>query len=205
MIYHIPPRNQKGKDILAFWDDFLTNDQINAILSRPEWNNLGSGVVGGQKNGVSDALYVPEIRESKVAWMNLDQDNAGLWEILSKVVAEVNSEFFHFDLTGMYEPIQLSLYSSDAQTGGHYSWHTDMSMGDRHAPRKLSMVLLLSDPTEFEGGEFEVKTSSDDPISVEQKKGRAWFFPSWALHRVKPVTKGIRKSMVIWVAGPPFK
>jgi PKHD-type hydroxylase len=80
-----------------------------------------------------------------------------------------------------------------------------MSMMDRHVPRKLSMSLLLSDPSEFEGGEFEVKTDSDIPINLEQKRGRAWFFPSWALHRVTPVTKGVRKSLVLWVGGPPFK
>jgi PKHD-type hydroxylase len=67
------------------------------------------------------------------------------------------------------------------------------------------MSLLLSDPSEFEGGELQVKTDSDEAITLEATQGRAWFFPSWALHRVTPVTKGVRRSLVIWVGGPPFK
>ena len=67
------------------------------------------------------------------------------------------------------------------------------------------MVLMLSDPSEFEGGELQIKTDSDDAITLEQKKGRAWFFPSYILHRVTPVTRGIRRSLVLWVGGPEFK
>jgi|688.fasta_scaffold451376_2 PKHD-type hydroxylase len=204
MIYAIPPRNPKGKDLVAYWDDFLKPEHIDLILQMPEWNNLADGVVGGQ-NDPNTAANRPEIRTSQIAWMHLNESNAGLWDVISKVVAEVNSQFFQFDLTGMYEPMQLSLYDSEKINQGHYTWHTDMSMMDRHVPRKLSMSLLLSDPSEFEGGEFEVKTDSDIPINLEQKRGRAWFFPSWALHRVTPVTKGVRKSLVLWVGGPPFK
>ncbi len=204
MIYAIPPRNPKGKDLVAYWDDFLKPEHIDLILNMPEWTNVADGVVGGQTSSDSSVL-IPELRSSKVSWLQLNQDNAGLWDVISKVVAEVNSQFFQFDLTGMYEPMQLSMYSSDSTVQGHYTWHTDMSMMDRHVPRKLSMSLLLSDPSEFEGGEFEVKTDSDVPISLEQKIGRAWFFPSWALHRVTPVTSGVRKSLVLWVGGPPFK
>ena len=78
-------------------------------------------------------------------------------------------------------------------------------MGDRHAPRKLSLSMLLSDPSEFEGGEFQVKTDDDNVKQLETVKGRAWFFPSYTLHRVAPVTKGVRRSLVLWVGGPPFR
>ena len=67
------------------------------------------------------------------------------------------------------------------------------------------MVLSLSEPSEFEGGLLQVKIDNDEPKTLELKKGRAWFFPSYVLHRVTPVTKGIRKSVVIWVGGPAFK
>ena len=204
MIYAIPPRNPRGKDLVAYWDDFLKPEHIDLILNVPEWNNLSDGIVGGQTT-IDGAAVVHDIRRSRVAWMQYNEDNAGLWDVMSKIIAEVNSQFFQFDLTGMYEPMQLSEYIANGDKSGHYSWHTDMSMMDRHVPRKLSMALLLSDPSEFEGGEFEVKTDCDIPITLEQKRGRAWFFPSWVLHRVTPVTKGVRKSLVLWVGGPPFK
>lgn len=204
MIYAIPPRNPAGKDLVAYWDDFLKPEHIDLILKMPEWDQLTDGVVGGQV-GIDSSENKPDIRASKIAWMNLNENNAGLWDVVSKVVAEVNSQFFQFDLTGMYEPMQLTCYTAGLERQEHYTWHTDMSMMDRHVPRKLSMTLLLSDPSEFEGGDFEIKTDSDVPVTVEQKRGRAWFFPSWALHRVTPVTKGVRKSLVLWVGGPPFK
>jgi PKHD-type hydroxylase len=65
--------------------------------------------------------------------------------------------------------------------------------------------MLLSDTSEFEGGEFQVKTNNDEAQTLETKQGRAWFFPSYTLHRVAPVTKGIRRSLVLWVGGPAFK
>ena len=65
--------------------------------------------------------------------------------------------------------------------------------------------MLLSDPSEFEGGELQVKTCSDQISTLETKKGRAWFFPSYTLHRVTPVTKGVRRSLVLWSGGPEFR
>lgn len=204
MIYQIPPRNIKGRETVAYWDDFLKEEQINAILARNEWLNLSKGSVGGQVSS-DQGSYTPEIRESNVCWLQFDKDVEGLWDTLSRVFAEVNSEFFHIDITGLYEPIQLSVYDANAEHQGHYTWHTDMAMSDRHVPRKLSMCLLLSDPTEFEGGQLEVKPTSDEPMILEQKRGRAWFFPSYVLHRVTPVTRGIRRSLVLWAGGPPFR
>ena len=67
------------------------------------------------------------------------------------------------------------------------------------------MVLLLSNPSEFEGGQLQIKANNDEPINLEMKRGRAWFFPSYTLHTVTPVTRGIRKSLVLWVGGPEFK
>jgi PKHD-type hydroxylase len=67
------------------------------------------------------------------------------------------------------------------------------------------MAILLSDPSEFEGGEFQVKADSDEAKTLECKKGRAWLFPSYTLHRVAPVTKGVRRSLVLWIGGPAFR
>ena len=200
MIHPIPPRNIIGKDYVAYWEDFLSDQEINRILTAPEWDSLENAVVGGQDD---NSVLNTDIRTSEVAWMRKNAWNEPLWERLSTVVAEVNRRYFHFDLSGFYEPFQLGMYKEENQ--GHYSWHTDMAMSDNNVPRKLSMSLLLSDPSEFEGGNLEIKGINDEPMNLELKKGRAWFFPSWVLHRVSPVTRGTRKSLVVWVGGPPFK
>jgi PKHD-type hydroxylase len=70
-------------------------------------------------------------------------------------------------------------------------------------PRKLSLTLLLND--DFEGGEFQVNDGKEEmAITVPMNKGRVVLFPSFMIHRVKPVTKGVRKSLVVWVLGPKF-
>ena len=92
-----------------------------------------------------------------------------------------------------------------------YDWHKDMIEGstrgdDMLFTRKLSMVLLLNDPSEFEGGQFQINTGSEKRATeVVMKKGRLVAFPSWVIHRVLPVTSGIRQSLVVWGVGPKFK
>jgi PKHD-type hydroxylase len=199
MLFEIPPKNTFNKQDYAYWENFLTEEEINFILARPEWLTASHGVVtGDQTNG----SIIPEIRRSQVGWLHVNSETLFLWERITNIISEVNSRFFHYSLTGCYEPLQLGMYN--ANDTGHYTWHRDSS--DRvEIPRKLSMSLLLSDPKDFEGGEFQIKVADDNPITLEQKKGRAWFFPSHTLHRVAPITKGMRRSLVLWIGGPEFK
>jgi PKHD-type hydroxylase len=202
MIATIPPRHPPGKDNLAYWEDFLTDADITALLARPEWTTADHGVTGLSTNHSVNT----KIRSSKVSWLQRDQETEHYWKIITNAVARVNAQFFQFDLSGCYEPIQLGVYQYSADDPGHYNWHADANNGDPLVvPRKLSMSLLLSDPSEFEGGELQVLVDNSEARSLEQQRGRAWFFPSWMLHRVTPVTKGIRRSLVLWVGGPPFR
>lgn len=199
-MFPIHPRATPGKDNYAFWEDFLTDADINYILSLPEWGASDKALIGG--SGL-DSAYNPIVRETTVSWWNPSPANTHIWSKFSNVFSEINRQYFRFDLTGMHEPAQLGLYTED--TNGHYDWHTDAAVSDTKVPRKLSMALLLTDPLEFEGGELQLKVSNDNPISVQQKRGRAWFFPSYVLHKVTPVTKGNRKSLVLWAGGPEFR
>jgi PKHD-type hydroxylase len=200
MIYPIPARNIPGKDFMAYWEGFLTNEDINLLLAQPEWLQLQDGSIGGA--GVTSQIN-PDIRSSQIAWLGNKPEILPIWEKLANAVAEINRRFFHFDITGFHEPMQLGLYTEQQQD--HYNWHIDASTEDNNVPRKLSMSMLLSDPSEFEGGEFQVKTNTDETQTLDCQKGRAWFFPSYTLHRVAPVTKGMRRSLVLWIGGPPFK
>ena len=200
MIYPIHPRNQYGRDDMAYWDGFLTEADINLILAQPEWLKTEPASIGSD-NG--DGELNVNIRKNGVAWVGVKPELAQIWEKISTTVSEVNRRFFNFDLTGFHEPMQLSSYLGDQNN--HYDWHTDASPHDQKVPRKLSMALLLSDPKEFEGGQFQVKVSSDEVKNLDMVRGRAWFFPSYILHRVSPVTRGLRRSAVLWVGGPPFK
>ena len=139
-----------------------------------------------------------------------------LLDKLTFICRKLNGSYFGFDLSGFHEPFQYTTYDpSDAYDNdgkiitedkriAEYSWHLDKGPGEDRPPRKLSMVLSLLDSDEYEGGDFEIKTGVQSQV-LPLKKGRVIAFPSWTLHRVTPVTQGIRKTVVIWVGGPKFR
>jgi PKHD-type hydroxylase len=199
LVYPLSPYSSPGRDEFCYWENFLTEEDINYILSRKEWSNLKKAEIGGQ---TGKGIVEPVMRRTEVAWMWNEAGNEHIWEKITNAVWQANRQFFQFDLTGCYEAIQFGLYEEGDQ--GHYDWHTDGSLETNRVPRKLSIAILLDDPSSFEGGQLEVNASGK-PFAVEQKKGRGWIFPAWTLHRVTPVTKGRRRSLVLWVGGPQFR
>lgn len=196
----LTPRYPGGAQSHAYYEDFLTNQEIDTLLSHKSWLNSTSAEIGTSgTQGVVD----PNIRKSNCAWLGCDSTTEFFWQKISRVIAEVNRQYFHYDLTGLYEPAQLTTYAGSGQE--HYSCHSDCGPNSNSVPRKLSMSLLLSDTREFKGGELQLFTDSLTPITLEQKRGRAWFFPSYTLHQVTPVISGVRKSIVLWIGGPAFK
>ena len=117
---------------------------------------------------------------------------------------------WNYDISGI-EPYQIGKYSD--KNSGHYDWHQDgiggwksihnnpSSVNLHGKTRKLSMSLMLNNPDEYEGGQLEIWGKSVDVY----KKGSIIFFPAWQPHRVTPVTKGTRHSLVMWFMGAPFK
>jgi len=200
MYYKIAPRNHFGKEPFAFWENFLNDDDIKKILLHKNWKNLEKASVS--VNNIGSKIN-KKIRDTKISWMDVSQDTLDIWQKINTTFSEVNRRFFNFDLDGFYEPAQLGLYTSKDKS--HYDWHIDYFNNGLGVPRKLSMVLSLSDSKDFTGGDLLLKPHTDESIKVELKKGRAWFFPSYVLHTVTPVTKGIRKSLVVWAGGPDFR
>jgi PKHD-type hydroxylase len=179
----------------VYWSGYFTDEELNLIIEYCENKKLEDGTV---QEGV-----LKKIRKSKVNFTFPDEENRWIFNKLNNFVQMINDKFFGFDLVG-YDSFQFSTYNS--KENGHYDWHIDSHVGTQNSfgtglHRKLSMTLLLND--DFEGGDFEINLSA--PKKIEVKKGMAIFFPSFVLHRVTPVTKGIRKSLVIWVEGPRWK
>jgi PKHD-type hydroxylase len=120
-----------------------------------------------------------------------------------KLSGEANDSFYKFDLTEMTENLQFTMY--DESFGGRYDWHVDHG-GHQSGGRKLSVVVQLSDPLTYEGGELQFGQATDDKIEVADKnKGCVVLFPSYMRHRATEVTKGTRYSLVTWITGPPFR
>ena len=70
-----------------------------------------------------------------------------------------------------------------------------------HLVRKISMTLLLSPEDQFEGGDLELMSPEESKL----KQGHAICFASFLNHRVAPVTRGVRQSLVMWFGGTPFR
>jgi PKHD-type hydroxylase len=107
---------------------------------------------------------------------------------------------FQFDVVPFHDTIQLARY--DAEEQGFFRWHADTTSTD--LTRKLTIVVPLSDPSDYEGGtlEFDEGGAIRRP---EQRPGVPVMFPSWLLHRVTPVTRGRRYSMAAWIRGPAWR
>ena len=120
-------------------------------------------------------------------------------EVDNKIIQKINKNNFGFQNIQITEEAQVSSYSK----GQFYEWHADtrINMEDEPPVRKLSMTLLLNDPNEFEGGNLEIANQILSPM----KQGDATIFASFLQHRITPITKGVRKSLVMWFGGEPFK
>jgi PKHD-type hydroxylase len=149
-----------------------------------------------------------DIRRSKISFYNRNQDTNWIYERLNQIIEEINEHHFNFILNG-YNSFQYTEYH--AADLGKYDFHMDIVLGkgpvaDHYLSRKLSLVMMLNDPTsDFEGGDFLISESGAEPTKVEFKKGRLILFPSFIIHKVSPVTKGIRKTLVTWILGPKFR
>jgi PKHD-type hydroxylase len=138
-------------------------------------------------------------RVTTIGWIPF-KDMPEMYRDIEKTMLQANNNHFGFEGMQITEPAQFTHYL----TGGFYEWHMDNDVLGKHQPpvRKISMTLLLSDPSTFEGGELEFMSKGK---TAKLKQGQAIFFASWLQHRVKPVTRGERKSLVMWFGGPSFK
>lgn len=153
-------------------------------------------VVGHGANARHD-----EMRSSTVRWLSYcDIDLLWLRMRIEEQILIANRDGFGFNLQPSFTEIQFTQY--DAAVGGHYDWHEDNSaVMKKPMDRKLSFVLQLSDPADYDGGKFELH---GDPLppGAYTRQGDALIFRSGLRHRVTPVTRGTRYSLVTWVHGP---
>ena len=151
-------------------------------------------------------------RDSNIVWMN----DRWIYKEIQPYVHQANQNAgwnFDWDFS---ESCQFTIYKK----GQYYDWHCD-SWDKPYAEegptkgkiRKLSVTVSLTDPKEYKGGELEFDLRNLDPDKKPNihtcdqilPKGSLVVFPSFVWHRVKPVTKGVRHSLVIWNLGYPFK
>lgn len=174
----------------------FTDTEITEIFSLLEKLNYEEATILSKENGSNLNL---DVRKSKVKWLYQNQDTTWLYKKIMQIIHSVNLNKWNFELVMAREPIQYTEYDLE----GEYDWHIDTGMG-LSAQRKVSMSLLLSDPDEYEGGNLEIWPGGEVKV-MPRIKNSIVIFPSCLMHRVTPVTKGVRKSLVLWVGGTPYR
>lgn len=175
--------------------DALSADQCDTLLALVQAHQLrDAGLVGG--------ATAHQIRRAEVAWLDDIPQAAWVLDRMMTVVAQANREGFSFDLTDFGESPQVARYGAERQ--GHFDWHSDIGAGNWAAKRKLTIVVQLSDPADYQGGTLELRPDSTI-IEAPRNRGTATIFPSFVLHRVTPVTLGTRWSLTLWSHGPRFR
>ena len=167
---------------------------IEAGKSEPKQEGkIGSG--GEAKDEVIDT----KTRTSHISWIPFKKMK-DMYKDIEKIMKATNGNHFGFDGMAITEMAQYTEYPE----GGFYEWHVDNDVNMSHEPpvRKISMTCLLSPESEFEGGDLELTKPGN---FIKLKQGQAAFFASFINHRVTPVIRGNRKSLVMWFGGPPFK
>ena len=182
-----------GVEMMCVWEGGFTPEECDRIIDQAEGLEFRKGRVGqDHEDG--------KIRDSTVTWIPTDHDHHWIFERLSALVARVNFDKFQLELHGL-DGVQYTKYALNQ----HYSWHMDMHPGEpRPLHRKLSMVTLLAEPDQYEGGDlvFMLHGNPNDQQRIRPKRGDVVFFYSFVPHAVEPVTSGERVSLVTWVLGP---
>lgn len=181
----------QATEIRAFRRVF-SKDEIAAIMADAEHLPSKEATINPAAHQVAKSY-----RSSSVRW--LPDEFAWVYERLFQVVADANERLWKFDLSYARDPIQYTEYHATKE--GKYDWHIDIGNA-QSSDRKVSVTVQLCD--DYEGGDLELLRSRT-PETQPKEAGTAVVFPSYLLHRVTPVTKGVRKSLVLWVCGKPFR
>jgi len=161
-----------------------------------EWIDK-AGIAGESGDGIDT-----NVRSSRIKWLPQDIEFKSLYDTLADLISQKNKEYWNFDIHTFSEDIQYAEYH--AEDKGHYNWHMDLGP-DQASLRKISVTIQLTDPNEYEGGDLEFNQGGEIFGTAPKSKGSISIFPSYVLHRVTPVTKGVRKSLVVWVGGTHFR
>ena len=140
-----------------------------------------------------------QLRKSTVQFLDNNDLNRWVYDKLAMVVQQGNMQSYGFDLAGFKEKLQLTQYAE----GDHFQWHMDFGANEI-SHRKLSITVQLSKPDAYEGGDLLFR-ANDKEIPAPRTQGTVVVFPSFVQHRVTPITKGLRRSIVGWAAGHPYR
>lgn len=177
-----------------FWirHNAISNEMCDFVLAERASMPKKDATVGIDNEGSTEG-----IRSTIIAWA---PRNYWLEGIMLNNIMYANKECGWNFVADTTEQVQLAEYGE----GNYYGWHMDtFLLANQANDRKLTAVIQLNDPSEYEGGELQIKNSGVESIPLQ--KGSIVVFPSYLMHQATKVTKGTRYSGALWVSGPAFR
>jgi PKHD-type hydroxylase len=175
----------------------FTPQQCQDIINMGHQQKQEEAKIGTTQN---KSKHDTKMRITTISWIPFEA-MPNMYKIIEQSMLQANRNHFGYEGMQLTEFAQFTEYPK----GGFYDWHMDSEVHCKYEPpvRKISMTILLSNQSEFEGGDLEFMAEGNKPPQLLQ--GQAIYFCSMLRHRVAKVKKGIRRSLVMWFGGPPFK
>jgi PKHD-type hydroxylase len=192
-------RDQNDPQQYYWFESGLTKEELikfNDLILNLEYQD--ATIIGESVSGEKSL----DVRSSKIKWIPHSSDWNWLYNKFQDMIVEANNELWNFNIYDIVEEIQYTEYH--ATDKGHYNWHQDIGPGDASL-RKISLTVQLTDSEMYEGGDLEIWQGGDIRDKTPRGSGIVIIFPSYMMHRVTPVTRGIRRSLVLWVGGEHYK
>lgn len=177
----------------AYWDKLFTEDECAEIVKICKKKKLSKSRID------SDKKLDVEYRKSNIVFVGPD-DIEWVFRRITDACMSLNDRFFNFDIWGLAEGLQFTEYTA---IGDKYDAHVDKMFNGR--VRKLTFTLQLTKPEKYKGCNLELITNEKDNVKICRDIGYLAMFPSYICHRVTPLEKGTRHSLVGWITGKPFK
>jgi PKHD-type hydroxylase len=183
-----------GLEPFTTWNGAFTAQELDAIVAYGDALRQAEATLLDSADAGQNSF-----RSTRISWIEESQETLWLFQKLVGAASTINQQAYCFDL-GALESLQYTVYL--AGEGSHYDWHVDHGRTPRR--RKLSLVLQLSAPADYDGCELQIYASNQID-TAPKTRGTLIAFPSYTLHRVTPITAGMRKSLVMWCSGPRFR
>lgn len=192
------------EDTHCIWNNIFTDEEISKIIDYCESIPKIDGLIG--TDGEEETKINKDVRYSKISWIIRNAETDWFFSRIESASNKLNAKFFGFDIDTL-NSLQYTVYEGE---NNHYDWHWDCFIGNElnnlndPSQRKFTSVLQLDSPDDYEGGILEILPCGNIK-QLERKKGLMVSFPSFLLHRVTPVTNGLRRSLVAWFTGPDWR
>ena len=183
---------------LVAWQGLFSDSELDAMV------RLGDSLALEKAELSGGGLGYENIRATKVAWVPREPRTEQLYLRIEEAVLHLNARYFRFDLSGLVD-FQYALYGGTE--GGHFDWHKDYGRDPSdpgQEPRKLTLSLQLSAPSDYEGCELQVR-GGHQIDTAPKERGTLIAFPANVLHQVTPIISGVRRALVVWAVGPEFR